>query len=71
MHIAEKYKSGMITDTLKSRDTCSGYKSRMIRGHAVPGNSRPTNQRSGKEKNARELGKSGCGTKRRTSIQPK
>lgn len=67
MHTAEEYRSGMITGTLKSRDTGSGYKSRMIRirGHAVPGDSRPTNQRSGKEKHVGELGKSGCRTKRR------
>lgn len=47
----------MITGILKSRDTGSGYKSRMIRirGHALPGDSRPTKQRSGKEKNAGEL----------------
>lgn len=57
----------MKTVTLKSRDMGSGYKSRMIRirGHAIPGDSRPTNQRSGEEKNAGEVGKSGCRTKRR------
>lgn len=67
MHTVEEYRSGMITGTWKSRDTGSGYKSRMarMRRHAVPGESRNTNQRSGKEKNVGELIKSGCRAKRR------
>lgn len=57
----------MMTGTLKSRVTGSGYKSRMlrVREHDVPGNSRPINQRSDKEKNAGELRKCDCRTKRR------
>lgn len=47
----------MITGILKSRGTGSGYKSGMIRirGHAVPGDGRPTSQRSDEEKSAGEL----------------